>query len=57
MGAMFAIFRLIKFALIIAGLIILGAVLIKAKKKRREQFHQSLQQFLNEGNTNDDPKV
>ena len=57
MGAMFAIFRLIKFALIIAGLIILGAVLIKAKKKRREQFHQNLQQFLNEGNTNDDPKV
>ena len=57
MVAMFAIFRLVKFALIVVGLIVLGAVLIKARRKRREQFHQNLQQFLNEGKTDDDTKV
>lgn len=57
MGAMFAIFRLVKFALIVVGLIVLGAVLIKARRKRREQFHQNLQQLLNEGKTDDDTKV
>ncbi|MCR4585347.1 MAG: hypothetical protein K5686_06435 [Lachnospiraceae bacterium] len=43
----FAIINLLKFVLFIVGLVVLGAVLIKAKKKRREQFTENLHQLFN----------
>ena len=42
----FAILNLLKFVLIVVGLIVLGAVLIRAKKKRREQMGEAIHQLF-----------
>ena len=42
----FAILNLLKLVLIIVGLVVLGAVLIKAKRKRREQMGEAIHQLF-----------
>jgi len=46
----FAILRLLIFVLIVAGLIVLGIVLIKAKRKRREKTREAIKEFLSDDN-------
>ena len=45
--AIFAILNLLKFVLFIVALVVIGYVLIKAKRKRREQMHDAMHQLFN----------
>ncbi len=50
--AIFAILNLLKFVLIVAVLVMIGIVLIRSKKKRREQFNEAVHQLLEETDPN-----
>ena len=52
--AIFAILNLLKFVLFIVALVVIGYVLIKAKRKRREQMHDAMHQLFNSTDTNNE---
>ncbi len=56
MGTTFAIYNIIKIVFFIAAVVMIGIVLIQSKKKRREQMHKNIQEFLKETDPNNDHK-
>ncbi len=54
--AIFAILNLLKFVLFIVALVVIGYVLIKAKRKRREQMHDAIHRLFNSTDTDNDEK-